>query len=116
MNGLKLEEVTSFKYLETTLCRDGICSAEILSRIVSAMAAIARLDRIWWGNSINFASKFKLYKSLVLYGREAWTLLADSGKKKKNPGFRNQVPQETSPLLLLGAQDQRLCAKRDQLP
>ena len=36
--------------------------------------------------TISFASKFKLYKSLVtsilLYGCETWTLLADCGKKK----------------------------------
>ena len=41
-------------------------------------------DRIWWFNTISFASKFKLYKSLVtsihLYGCETWTLLADSEK------------------------------------
>ena len=58
---------------------------------------------------------FKLYKALVtsilLYGRETWNLLADSKKrfkKKKDPGFRNQVHEKTSPHLLLGAQDQRL--------
>ena len=27
MNGQKLQEVTSFKYLGTTLCKDGTCSA-----------------------------------------------------------------------------------------
>ena len=53
----------------------------------SAMAAMARLNRIWRCKTISFASKFKLYKSLVtsilLYGCETWTLLADSEKKKK---------------------------------
>ena len=45
------------------------------------MAAIARLNRIWWCNTISFSNKFKLYKSLgistILYGCETWTLLAD---------------------------------------
>ena len=45
-NSLKLEELTSFKYVGTTLCEDGTCSAEIHIRIASAMAAIARLNRI----------------------------------------------------------------------
>ena len=36
-------------------------------------------------------------------------------KKKKNPGFRNQVPEENFPYLLLGAQDQRLGAEQDRL-
>ena len=29
MNGQKLKEVTSFKYLGATLCKDGTCSAEV---------------------------------------------------------------------------------------
>ena len=51
----------------------------------------------------------EVYKSLVtaivLYDCETWTLLVDS-EEKKDPGFRNQVHEETSPYLLLGAQDQ----------
>ena len=47
MNGQKLEEVTSFKYLGAILCKDGTCLAEACIRIASAMAAMARLDRIW---------------------------------------------------------------------
>ena len=78
MNGQKLEEVTRFKYLRATLCKHGTCSAEIRFRIASAFA---RLNRIWRCNTISFASKFKLYKSLVtsilLNGSEAWTLLAE---------------------------------------
>ena len=35
---------------------------------------------------------------------------------KKDPGFWNKVPEETSPHLLLGAQDQPLGVKQDQLP
>ena len=47
MKSLKLEEVTSFKYLGATLCKDGTCSAEVCIRIAAAMAAMARLNRIW---------------------------------------------------------------------
>ena len=73
MNGQKLEEVTVFKYLGAILCKDGTSSAEVGIRIASAMAAMTRLNRIWWCNTISFTSKFKLYKSLVtpiLYGCE----------------------------------------------
>ena len=49
------------------------------------MAAMARLNRIWWCNTNSFEGKFKRYKSLVisilLYGCETWTLLADSEKR-----------------------------------
>ena len=48
------------------------------------MTAMARLRGIRRWNTISFASKFKLHKSLVtsvlLYGCETWTLLADSDK------------------------------------
>ena len=37
-------------------------------------------------------------------------------KKKKDPGFRKKVPEETSSHLLLGAQDQRLGTEQEQLP
>ena len=65
MNSLKLEEMTSFKYIGATLCEDGTCSAEVCIRIAAAMAAVARLNRIWRCNTISFTSKFKLCKSLV---------------------------------------------------
>ena len=46
MNGQKLEEVISFKFLGATLCRDGTCSAEVLIRITSAMAGLRKLKRL----------------------------------------------------------------------
>ena len=46
---------------------------------------MARLNRIGRCDTISFASKFKLYKSFVasilLYGCELWTMLADSKKE-----------------------------------
>lgn len=85
MNGQKLEEVDSFKYLGATLSKDGSCTAEVRIRISTATSAMARLDRIWRSNSISFTNKYRLYKSLVvsilLYGCETWTLLADTEKK-----------------------------------
>ena len=72
MNGHKLKEVTSFKYMGATLCKDDTCSAEVCIRNTSVMAAMAKLKRIWRGSTISFPRKFRLYKSLVtsilLYG------------------------------------------------
>ena len=45
--GQMLEDVTSFKYLGATLCKDGTCSAEVRIKIASAMAAMDRQNRIW---------------------------------------------------------------------
>ena len=110
MNGQELEEVTSLKYPGATLCRDGTCLSEIRIRISSATA---KLHRIWRSNTPSFASKFKLYESLItsilFYGCETWTLLADSEKKEERRS-RHLKPsgEETSLHLLLGAQDQQL--------
>ena len=49
----------------------------------------------------------------ALYGCETRTLLADS--EERDPGFRKQVPEKTSMLHLLGAQEQPLGAEQDQL-
>ena len=65
MNGQKLEQVTGFKYQGATLCKDGTCSADVRIIIASAMAAAARLNRIWRCNTISFTSKFRLYKSFM---------------------------------------------------
>ena len=73
MNGHKLQEVTSFKYLGAILYKDGTCSAEVHIKIASDLAARARLSGIWLCNTISFTSNFKLYTSLVtsilLYSR-----------------------------------------------
>ena len=46
---------------------------------------MAKLNKIWSSEDISFATKIKLYKTLVLstllYGCESWTLTADSTKR-----------------------------------
>ena len=48
--------------------------------------------------------------------RPLWIINCLLTLKNKDPGFWNQVHEETSPHLLLGVQDQWLGAKQDQLP
>ena len=85
------------------------------------MAAMAKLNRIWQCNTISFASTFRLYKSLVTSILHLWLWNMDPACRlwKKDPDFWNQVHEETSWYLLvvlLGAQDQWLGAKQNQLP
>ena len=85
MNQQQLEEVKNFKYLGAILSADGGCEAEIRARIGTAMAAMARLNRIWSSKNISLPTKLKLYralvKTIVLYGCETWTLLAVTENK-----------------------------------
>ena len=85
-NQIDIDQMINFKYLGVTVCKDGTCSAEDRISTASAMAAMARLSKIWRCNTIDYASKLKLSKSLVtsifLYGCETMTLLANLKKKK----------------------------------
>ena len=81
------------------------------------MAAVARFNRVWRGNTISSRASTSctsllspLYSSMVV--RHGPCLLLWG----KDPGFRDQVPEEVSPYLLHGAQDQRLGAEEDQPP
>ena len=64
VNGQKLETVTSFKYLGSVITDEG-SKPEILSRILQATAALARLKPVWIDKSISLNSKIPLMRSLV---------------------------------------------------
>ena len=85
MNGQLLEEVDAFKYLGSTLTKDGGSSTEIKIRIGAATSAMARLNKIWRSKDISFPTKLKLYKALIvsilLYGCESWTLTAETSRR-----------------------------------
>ena len=76
------------------MTNDNNCAAEMRIRLALATSALTRLNKIW-KSPIAFATKFRLYKSLVvstlLYGCETWTLLADSERRItafENKSFR----------------------------
>ena len=81
LNCQKLEEVDSFKYLGSTLTKDGISTMEVKTKLSLAASAMTRLNVIWKNKSISFPTKLKLFKSLevsiILYGCESFTLTAD---------------------------------------
>ena len=82
MNGQNLEDVDSFKYLGSTLSKDGTSTKEIKIRIAVAMSAMSRLNILWKSRYISFHSKFRLHiafaVSTLLYGYESLTLTADT--------------------------------------
>ena len=58
MNGEELKEVNQFKYLGSTLKKDGSSEGEIRIRIATATSAIVRLDKIWTSKKISFTLKY----------------------------------------------------------
>ena len=84
INGEKLDEVDSFKYLGAVVTDQG-SKPDVLSRIEQTTAALARLKTIWNDKHISLSSKIRLMLSLVisalLYACETWTLTADILKK-----------------------------------
>ena len=85
MNNSCLEEVKTFKYLGSTVSSDGKSLSDIKSRIALATAALSNLAVLWSNRRISFRVKFKLYNSLVLsvllYGSESWTLVAETERR-----------------------------------
>ena len=85
MNGERLEEVKSFKYLGWIISSEGDSTEEIRTRINLSTSVIAKLKKIWSNNNIKTATKIRLYKSLVVsvltYGCESWTLKTESERR-----------------------------------
>ena len=59
MKGEMLEEVSQFKYLGSILTKDGTSSKEVKTGIVTAMSALASLERFIKSRNINFSTKYK---------------------------------------------------------
>src|SRR5687768_2172739 len=77
INGNKIEQVQSFKYLESTMTEDGRCEAEINTRIALAKEAFSRRKELLTKRFRNVVKK-KIVKTLIwitlLYGCETCTL------------------------------------------
>ena len=64
VNGQKLENVTSFKYLGSVIIDEG-SKPEIFSRIAQATAALTSLKPVWNDRSISLSSKIRPMRSLL---------------------------------------------------
>ncbi|KAL8590218.1 hypothetical protein ACOMHN_010413 [Nucella lapillus] len=80
MNGQKLEEVDSFRYLGSIITKDGSSTKEISRRLSLASSAMTKFDTIWKSNAISLPGKIRLYKSLVV-SCESWTLIAETERR-----------------------------------
>jgi len=73
----ELEQVKQFKYLACGMPDSGRSTNKGKIRAVIAMSSLAKMDKLWKGQTISFGVKLTLLRSIVisvlLYGCEPWT-------------------------------------------
>ena len=78
IDGEKMEIVTDFLFLGSTIIPDGDCSHEIKRCLLLGRKAVINLDSILKSRDITLPTKVSLVKALVfpvvMYGCESWTV------------------------------------------
>ena len=73
--GTQLKTVTNFTYLGSTVASDNTIDVEINNRIQAASGAVGGLwKRVWSQHGISVSTKCKVYKEIVLYSADTYTL------------------------------------------
>ena len=79
IDGHRLENVTRFTYLGSTVSSDAKLEIELQSRMAKASANFGRLnERLWKNKDITTKVKCQVYRAVILstllYGAETWTI------------------------------------------
>ena len=74
MDGETVETVTDFIFVGSKITTDGDCSHEIKRRLLLGREAMINLDSILKSRDITLPAKVHLVKTVVMYGRESWTV------------------------------------------
>ena len=74
----KVEAVTDFLFLGSTITMDGDCSHEIRRQLLLGKKAMTNLDSILKSRDITWPTKVRIVKAMVflvvMYGCESWTI------------------------------------------
>ena len=85
INFTSLDQVNRFKYLRVTLTTSNDSTSEIKSRLLLALTALMKLQKVWSDKNITLSTKLSLLNALVypvlLYGSEIWTIKKNDLKK-----------------------------------
>ena len=83
--GKQLEQVKQFKYLGCSMSDSVRSTNEVKIRAAMAMSSLAKMDKLWKGQTISFGVKLRLLRSIVisclLYRCEFWTYNEEIVKK-----------------------------------
>lgn len=78
INGNRVENVESFKYLGSTLTADNSVKHEIKARVAAGGRCYFAFKKLFSSNILHKEAKLRIYKTVirpvVVYGCEAWTL------------------------------------------
>ena len=78
IDGERMETVTDFIFLGSTITVDGDCSHEVKKRLLLGRIVMTNLDSILKSRDITLQSKVYLVKAMVfpvvMYGCESWTI------------------------------------------
>ena len=83
IDGLTVETVTDFIFLDSKITADGDYSHEIKRRLLLGRKATTNLDSILKSRDITLPTKVHLVKAMVfpvgMYGNESWTIKKAEG-------------------------------------
>ena len=79
-----MKQVERFKYLGTTLSRDGSLREELEESLKKANQTMEILKLVWNNNNFSVLKKIKVYttmlRNILVYGHESWYSTVTSGK------------------------------------
>ncbi|GFO06060.1 cytochrome c oxidase assembly protein cox15-like protein [Plakobranchus ocellatus] len=85
VDGTKLKQRDSFKYLETIITQDGKSHTEIKARIAQAKTNFQKMKPILTNNKITITTRKRALQCyiepILMYGCEAWTITKEIQKK-----------------------------------
>ena len=78
VEGKKLKQVDTFKYLGTMITSDGKCNTEIKCRITQAKTAFYRMNMVFKDRNLSIKLKLRVLQCyiepILFYGCESWTI------------------------------------------
>ena len=78
IDGVTVETVSDFIFLDSKITADGDCSHEIKRRLLLGRRVITNLDSMLKSRDITLLTKVRLVKAMVfpvvMYGYESWTI------------------------------------------